>query len=314
MSGVINWIYQEDDLEFEEALRFEESITGRYVPLAHKAGLDFRVLRAGEIMASCLDGPVLRYRGEDLLATRQCYIAEDLSMEPQGLQHMRAIYRTLHASDSVLLNRSITGPDYLERDKLALLQHAANLGVPGLRTLAVPPKKYARRVIPEVERELGPGPYIVKPRELGMGVGVLRVESDQQLTATLDIVSTTGTGYIVQQFVPHRADMRVFVVDGRVVTSLSRKPRPGGYLASISQGGSLEVNDDHLQVEEMCNRIAGSLNAEFLCIDWLMTDSGPVLNEWSTASAGFTLLPEPQLTLLADAFFGWIGRKFENGA
>ncbi|MFF4806187.1 RimK family alpha-L-glutamate ligase [Streptomyces sp. NPDC001351] len=313
MAGIINWIYQEDDLEFDEVLRFEESLSKRYLPLAQKIGFDFRLIRAGEIMLSCVGKPVMRYGGEDLLETRQCYIAEDISMEPQGLQHMRAIYRTIHASDSVLLNRSISGPDYLERDKLALLQHAANLGVPGLKTIAVPPKKYARKVVPEVERELGPGPYIVKPRELGMGVGVLKVETDQQLASTIDIVSTTGTGYIVQKFLPHHADMRVFVVDGKVVTSLSRKPRPGGYLASISQGGSLEVNDDHLQVEEWCNRIAESLNAEFLCIDWLMTDSGPILNEWSTASAGFTLLPEPQLTLLADAFFGWIKRKFEEG-
>ncbi|WP_370121721.1 RimK family alpha-L-glutamate ligase [Streptacidiphilus sp. MAP12-33] len=311
---MINWIYQDDDLEFDEVLRFEKSLSERYLPLARRIGFDFRLLRAGEITVSCLDGPVMRYRGEDLLATRQCYIAEDISMAPQGLQHMRAIYRTIEASDSVLLNRSISGPDYLERDKLALLQYAAGLGVPTIGTLAVPAGKYARQVIPEVQREFGSGPYIIKPRELGMGVGVLKVESDQQLTSAIDIVSTTGTGYIVQPFLPHRADMRVFIVDGRVVTSLSRKPRPGGYLASISQGGSLEVNDDHLQVEEMCHRIGRNLDAQFLCVDWLMTDSGPVLNEWSTASAGFTLLPEPQLTVLSDAFFGWIKRTIEDGA
>ncbi|WP_240678486.1 ATP-grasp domain-containing protein [Streptomyces griseoviridis] len=310
---MINWIYQADDREHDSALQFEESLSKRYLPLAQKAGFDFRILQAGEIITSCLGGPVLRYRGEDLLSTRQCYIAEDLSRRPQGLQHMRAIYRTIYSSDSVLLNRSISGPDYLERDKLALLQHAAGLGVPTLKTISVPAEKYARRVIPEVRCYLGNGPYIVKPRELGMGVGVLKIETDQQLETAIDIVSTTGTGYIVQPFLPHSADMRVFVVDGRVVTSLSRKPRPGGYLASISQGGSLEVNDDHLQVEEWCNTVAESLNAEFLCIDWLMTDSGPILNEWSTASAGFTVLPEPQLTLLADAFFGWIKRKFEEG-
>ncbi|MET8541861.1 hypothetical protein ABZW03_14570 [Kitasatospora sp. NPDC004799] len=313
MNGVINWIYQDDDLEFEDALRFEESITRRYLPLAKRADFDFRPLRAGEITVSCLDGPVLRYRGENLLETRQCYIVEDLSMEPQGLQHMRSIYRTIRGSDSVLLNRSISGPDYLERDKLALLQHAAGLGVPTLRTVAVPPGKFARRVVPEVERELGAGPYIVKPRELGMGVGVLKIDSDQQLVSAIDLVAMTGTGHIVQPYLPHSADMRVYVVEGRVVTSLSRRPRPGGYLANVSQGGSSEVTDDHLQVEDLCHRIARSLDAEYLCIDWLMTDSGPVLNEWSTASAGFTVLPEPQLTTLADAFFGWIRRKFEDG-
>lgn len=310
MNGLITWIYQSEDSDPTEVERFEESITRRYSALSEPRGFDFRVIRATELIPSCAGKPVLRYRGEDLLEHRQCYIVEDMSTDPQGLHALRAVYRTIAASDSVLLNRSFDGPDYLERDKLALLQHAAALGVPTSGTVAIPPGKYARRAIAEARRVLGAGPYIVKPREMSSGTGVLRTESEQQLAAAVDIVAQSDSGYIIQPLITHHGDMRVYMADGRVVSSLTRRPKQDGYLASVSQGGSIEVNDDHLQVADHCERIAKSLNAEWLCVDWLMTDSGPVLNEWSTAHGGFTMMPEPQRTQVANAFFTWITHTY----
>lgn len=313
MGGLITWVYQDDDFTEADAEAFEESITRRYSEVAATIGFEFRVIRASEIIPSCLGKPVLRYRGADLLSRRQCFIVEDLSVHPQGLTAMRAVIRTVEASSSVLLNRSFAGQSYLEVDKLAMLQHAAKLGIATPGTVAVPAGRNARRVLGEVRGELGQGPYIVKPREMGGGFGVLRVDSEQHLGAALDIVSQAGAGYIVQPYLPHAGDMRVFVVDGEVVTSLTRRPRPGGYLANVSQGGTIETNADHLQVADQCVRIAKSLQAEFVGVDWLMTDSGPVLSEWCTAQVGFTLMPEPERTLVVNAFFGWIKRKFDEG-
>ncbi|MFE7097365.1 ATP-grasp domain-containing protein [Streptomyces erythrochromogenes] len=309
MNQLITWIYHSEDYDPYEVARFEQSITTRYSALARPHGLDFRVISATELVPSCVGRPVLRYRGADLLSQKQCYIVEDMSTDPQGAQALRAVYRTIAASDSVLLNRSFNGPDYLERDKLALIQYAAALGVPTIDTVGVPPGRYARRAIDEARLALGSGPLVIKPRELSGGTGVLRTESDQQLAAAVDIVAQTGAGYVIQPYLVHHGDMRVYVADGQVVCSLTRRPRKDGYLASVSQGGSIEVNKDHDLVAEHCERIARSLNAEWMCIDWLMTDSGPILNEWSTAHGGFTMMPEPERTQVANAFFGWIRRK-----
>src|SRR6185437_15656517 len=122
------WIYSADDMPPAECESFENSITERYRVFAAPYGLDFRVIRAGELIPACLGRPVLWYRGADLLSRPQCFIVEDMSKDPQGAQALRAIYRTIHASSCVLLNRAIKGPDFLERDKLAILQYAANLG------------------------------------------------------------------------------------------------------------------------------------------------------------------------------------------
>jgi glutathione synthase/RimK-type ligase-like ATP-grasp enzyme len=310
MTDLITWIYAADDIEPAASENFENSITERYRVFAAPYGLDFRVIRAGELVPACLGRPVLWYRGEDLLSRPQCFIVEDASKDPQAVQALRAIYRTIHASGCVLLNRAIQGPDFLERDKLAILQYATGLGIPTARTIAVPFGRYARRVLDEVERELGPGPYIVKPRDMSMGIGVLRVDSAQQLAAAIDIASQTGSGYIVQPLLENTGDMRVFVADGEVLASMTRRPAPGGYLANISHGASLDATDDHLKVAKSCQRIAQGLTAEWMCIDWLMTSSGPVLNEWCTAYGGFTILPEPARTRVADAFFLWIKKKF----
>lgn len=312
MTGLITWIYQSGDYTAEAAERFEKNLTEKYSAVAAPRGFDFRVIGAADLIPASLGKPVLRYRGTDLLAQRQCFIVGDKSLEPQGLEAMRAIYRTIEASDSVLLNRSISGPDYLERDKLALAQHAAGLKVPTIPTIAVPFGKYAKLAVDEVRREFGGGPCIIKPRELTMGIGVLRVDTPQQLVAALDIVAQSGLAYVVQPYLAHVADMRVYVADGEVITSLSRRPQPGGYLSNVSQGGTIEVNKDHEQVAEYCRAIAKSLHADYLCVDWLMTDAGPVLNEWSTAHGGFMVLPEPERSLVADAFFGWIGRTFHG--
>ncbi|GAB2806490.1 ATP-grasp domain-containing protein [Streptomyces daliensis] len=312
MRKTITWIYQSGDYTASAAARFEKGLTEKYSAVAEPRGFDFRVIGAAELIPSCLGKPVLRHRGEDLLAQRQCFIVGDKSLDPQALAAMRAVYRTIEASDSVLLNRAISGPDYLERDKLSLLQHAAKLGVPTASTIAVPFGRYAHLVLDEVEREIGPGPYIVKPRELTMGIGVLRVDSTQQLVSALDIVAQSGLPYIIQPYLPHTADMRVYVADGEVVTSLSKRPQPGGYISNISLGGTAEATQEHRQVVGHCRALAESLQAEYLCVDWLLTENGPVLNEWSTAHGGFLVLPEPGLTMVADAFFSWIERKF-NG-
>ncbi|WP_369181998.1 RimK family alpha-L-glutamate ligase [Streptomyces sp. Y1] len=309
MTGLITWIYPSEDYDPADIDAFETGITERYRKLANPRGFDFRVIPAADLVPLCLERPQLLHHGEDLLATPQSYIVEDASSHPQGAQALRAIYRTLHTAGAVLLNRAFTAPDYLERDKLALIQHAATVGVPTIPTIALPPGRHARRAVPLVRRALGEGPYIVKPRELSMGVGVLRVDTDQQLEAAVDLAAQSAAGYLVQPLLDHSGDMRVYLADGRIVTSLTRRPRPGGYLANLSQGGSAEANDDHHLVADHCRRIAESLGAQWLCVDWLTTPAGPVLNEWSTAHGGFTHLPQPQRDLVADAFFSWIHRR-----
>ncbi|QHC23603.1 ATP-grasp domain-containing protein [Streptomyces sp. GS7] len=305
---VLTWICHPDDLTPDYAAAIEADMTKEYTAAAERNGFTFRFLPANELVPVVADRPRLLHRGEDLLARRHCYLVDDVSADPQAAHFLRALYRTVDASDSVLLNRALRGPECLERDKLAMMLRAASLDVPTPRTVAVPFGRYARQALPVVREVVGDGPYVVKPREMGMGAAVLRVDTPEQLSAALDVVAQTGQNYLVQECLPITGDLRVMLVGGEVLVSLLRRPAAGRYRANLRQGGVAELDPDIAGVREMCLRIAGSLDAGYLHVDWLMTENGPVLGEWGTALAGFSLMPEPARTKVADAFFQWAHR------
>ncbi len=308
---VLTFITVQDDFEPRYIAGVAAQIEALYGAAAARHGIRYRTVEAAELVPGCVDGPRLWYRGEDLLAQRQCFIVSTSSWNAQAAEHLRAIYQTVGASDSVLLNGGIGGSEALEHDKLAILHHAASLGVPIPPTVVVPFGRYTRLAVPAVQREIPTGPYVIKPRDMLMGIGVLKVDTVEQLTAALDIGAAADQGFLVQRFLPNSGDLRTYVVDGEIVASQLRRPAPGNYLANISQGASgTAVESD--EVSEMCRRVVSSLGASYLCVDWLMTDDGPVLGEWATAAAGFSGLPEPARTSVADGFFGWVARRFKE--
>lgn len=302
----VTWIYQSADYSETAAADFVHDISRRYSALATPRGFAFEMIGAAEILVAAAPYPQLCYRGTDLLAERRAFIVGDKALTPQGQAHMQAVYRAIDISPAVLLNRSFKNSDYLERDKLAFAAYAATMAVPTIKTVSVPAGRIGRESAAGIVQAIGGFPLLLKPRELSMGIGVLRVDSHSQLIAALDIVGQSGFGYVAQPYLEHGGDMRVFVRNGKVVQSLLRRPAPGSHIASVSQGGSIEVTQDHLLVEDFCSRLGINLAAGWLCIDWLMTESGPILNEWSTAHGGFTLLPERERNIVADAFFDYI--------
>lgn len=308
MHRTLTWITLADDFEPRYIDGVADKLTALYETAARRHGFEFRFVEAAELVPACVDRPRLWHAGGDLLARRQCVMVSTASWNGQSAGFMQAIYRTVEASDSILLNQALrTGRESLEHDKLAILHRAAALGVPVPPTVVVPFGRYARSALPVVESEIPHGPYLLKPREMGMGFAVLKLDTLEQLTAALDICAGADQGFIVQQYLPNTGDMRTYIVDGQIVTAQLRRPAPGNYLANISQGGSGSAAAT-AEVEKHCRRIVTDLDASYLCIDWLMTDQGPVLNEWGTAVAGFSGLPEPERTWVADAFFAWAGR------
>lgn len=314
VAKTLTWIVQPEDFDPPYVAKIEAKLGKLFRDVAARFDFSFRFVNAHDVVPLCDGLPRLLYKGEDLLAAEpQCFLVDESSWNAQSGHFLQAIYRTIVASGSVLLNRSITGPDYLERDKLAMMHRAASLNIRTAATVAVPPGRFARSVLPVVQRIIGDGPYILKPRELGMGISVLKTDTMEQLRSALDIAAQSGIGYIVQPFISNQGDCRVYMLDGNIVGSQLRLPPQSGYLANISQGGSGQPAPDLTPVRQQCCRIAEDLQATYLCVDWLMTEEGPVLNEWGTALAGFSGLPEPDRTAVADVFMGWVKRSARLG-
>ncbi|MEV8333894.1 ATP-grasp domain-containing protein [Streptomyces niveus] len=303
--GTVNCVYRPDDFLPGVADEILKRKSPGLAGAADRAGFALRFIPVQELIPASDDRPRLWHQGEDLLSTRQCYQVDDFSWDPQASHVLKAVYRTIQESDSLLLNRSMDGPEYLATDKLAIAQHAASLGIPTPASIAVPYGRHARSVLSLVEENLGQGPYILKPREMGMGFAVQKIDTFQQLPAAIDMVAQAGTGYIVQPYLPHSADVRIYLTEGEIIAALHRTAGEGAYMTNVSQGGVSRVLPGWKEVEEQCFTIATSLRASCLLIDWLLTPSGPVLDEWSSGFGSFpTHAPE-----VGDAFFSWVRRK-----
>lgn len=314
-SPILTFVYRPDDFDPDFVAVAQPRTAAAYGEYAELAGFTFRMVPVNELLPTCVDRPRLWWRGEDLLATRQCFQVDDFSWDPQASHYLAAVRHTVEASDSVLLNGFFTGPPHLVTDKLAMVQRAARLGIPAVDTIAVPFGRYARRVVDVVRDAFGSGPYIVKPRELGMGFSVIKAESPEQLAATVDLVAQSGIGYVVQPFVANDGDLRVHLIDGEIVAGLHRRPATGHYLANVGQGGSTTAAVVTDTVRTLSKTVVDDLRASLLWVDWLMTGDGPVLNEWSTGFGGFTGQPLPEIEReVGAAVFAWVRRMLATAS
>jgi len=284
----------------DEINRGTEGARKLVLPSAERNGFSMTLIASSDVVLLTGSNPKIYFENEDLLATRRCFTVGRSSANPAAARYLTAIYEAILASDSILLNDSILRSESLERDKLALAAHASKLGVRVIPTISVPFGPYAQRCLKLAENTNSEA-WILKPREMGSGQAVLKVESLQQLRAAIDIAAQTGHAYVVQPWLKNEGDLRVYVMGDEIFASVLRKPKAGGYLANLSKGGRHEGVTVSAELRENCLKISKSLQARYLVIDWLVTPDGYVLNEWTTALAGFGLSEE-----IADRFFTWV--------
>lgn len=272
-------------------------------------GYALRVVQSHLIVPGWAGGPRLWVNGEDLLDERRGFMVTGWTWDAAAATHISAISRAIRASSSVLLTDGILDPERLGGDKLAMYHFAGERGVPVLPTVSVPWGRHASAALEQVARHLGGDGYVVKPREMARGFGVLKVDTIEQLAATIDLLTPSALGCVVQPYYANSGDLRVYVHRGEVIAGLLRKPAPGGYLANISQGGSGSAMSVPADIRAHSERLAGDLDSPYLCIDWLLSDAGPIFNEWMTVSAAFENLPEPEKTKVSDALFATIADR-----
>lgn len=301
----VTFIYQLDDV-LDGQIEYEIECNRRlFEPGARAQGIEYSFCRADELLPIVYQRPALLHAGKDLLAEPRCFAVSRVTWNAAADRFLKAVYETILASDSLLLNRSGMGTDALEHDKLSICAFARSLGIPTVDTYVVPFGKYAPRVL----KALPDGAeWIVKPRDMGMGMAVLKAARGHQLRSALDLVSQSANSYIIQPFIRNEGDLRVYIVDGRVEGTLLRRSADGDYISNVSHGAT-PLWDVALpaDVESMSLNIAGALRASYLCIDWLLAEDGPLLNEWCTVMAGFRGSEK-----FGHAFFAWIARRIQE--
>lgn len=163
------------------------------------------------------------------------------------------------------------------RDKLRCLQLLAmeNLGVP--KTIYTDFSSDAKKVIAAV----GGTPLIIKLLEGTHGLGVILAETDKTAESVLDAFYKIKERVIVQEFIEESkgADVRAFVVDGKIVAAMKRKALPGEFRSNLHRGGnSIHIKLTQAEIDTAL-RATELLGLDVAGVDMLQSDRGPLVLE-----------------------------------
>ncbi len=141
--------------------------------------------------------------------------------------------------------------------------------------LPVPPTLVCQQAEAAMEAfaQLG-GDVVVKPLFGSEGRGMVRVSDPELAWRTFRTLERTASVLYLQQFVHHPGwDLRIFVLDGRVLTAMRRQAH-GNWRTNVAQGGRGEPVRVGRQEEHLALRAATALGAQAAGVDLLTGPDG----------------------------------------
>jgi RimK family alpha-L-glutamate ligase len=123
-------------------------------------------------------------------------------------------------------------------------------------------------------RRLG-GDVIVKPLFGSMGLGMVRVSDEEMAFRVFKTIEQIRGVYYLQRTIPHDgADLRAFVVGGRVLGAVER--RSNGWRTNLSRGGSARSVALSDELGTLAVRAAAAAGADYAGVDLLADRSGVI--------------------------------------
>ena len=117
-------------------------------------------------------------------------------------------------------------------------------------------------------------PLVVKPVYGGYGDGVLKLERMEDLRDLLSIyLRKNSHPLIIQEYIPYRHDVRVFVVGNRVVCAMERIPK-NDWRANCSLGAETKRFYIEGDVEDLVLRCVKKTGAHIVGVDVLIDEEG----------------------------------------
>jgi ribosomal protein S6--L-glutamate ligase len=174
---------------------------------------------------------------------------------------------TLHGSDGI--SRS--------RDKLRSMQILSRAGV------GLPTTSFAHSIqdIDGLLEVVGGTPVVIKLLEGTQGLGVVLAETKKAAESVIGAFHQLDANILVQQFIKEAggADIRAFVVGGKVVAAMRRQGAPGDFRSNLHRGGRAEVIKLTPSERSAAVRATKSLGLGVAGVDLLQSEEGPMVLE-----------------------------------
>jgi ribosomal protein S6--L-glutamate ligase len=216
--------------------------------------------------------PEIHYRGGRILDNFDAIIPR---IRPSITFYGCALTRQFEALKVYCLNSAAAITQ--SRDKLYSLQLLLNHGVD------IPTTGFANSPLDtdDLIKMVGGSPLIVKLLEGTQGKGVVLAETKKAAESVINAFKSLNANILVQEFIKEAngKDLRLFVIDGKVVATIQREAIAGEFRANIHLGGTASVIKPTVEEKKIAIKAAKAMDLKVAGVDIIRSAKGPLLLE-----------------------------------
>jgi ribosomal protein S6--L-glutamate ligase len=163
------------------------------------------------------------------------------------------------------------------RDKLRCLQILAREGI----GLPVTGFAHATQDIDGLIDTVGGAPVVIKLLEGTQGIGVVLAETHNAAKSVIEAFRQLEANILVQEYIKesHGADIRCFVIGGKVIAAMKRQGAEGDFRSNLHRGGKAEKVKLTPEEKTTAIRAVKAMGLSVAGVDLLRSNHGPVVIE-----------------------------------
>ena len=163
------------------------------------------------------------------------------------------------------------------RDKLRCLQLLSRKGI----GLPVTGFANSTKDIQGLIDLVGGAPLVIKLLEGTQGIGVILAETRKAAEAVIEAFRGLDANILVQEYIKESkgADIRAFIVGGKIVAAMKRQGPPGEFRSNLHRGGVAERIKLTPEERSTALRSALAMGLKVAGVDLLRSNHGPVVME-----------------------------------
>ncbi len=244
----------------------------RLIEAATERGHEIKVLDALRCyMNIASHKPTIHYKGGELTGFDAVIPRIGASITFYGTSVLRQfeVMGVYPLNESVAISRS--------RDKLRSMQLLSRRG------LGMPVTGFANKPddVKDLIKMVGGAPLVIKLLEGTQGIGVVLAETAKAAESVIEAFMGVKADILVQEYIKEAggADIRCFVIGGKVVAAMKRQAIAGEFRSNLHRGGSASLIKITPEERSTAVRAARVMGLNVAGVDILRSNHGPVIME-----------------------------------
>lgn len=277
----------------------------RLIEAAEERGHEIHVLDALRCyMNIASHKPTMHYKGNKLQDFEAIIPRIGASITFYGTSVLRQfeMMGVYPLNESVAISRS--------RDKLRSMQLLSRKGV------GMPVTGFANKPddVKDLIKMVGGAPLVIKLLRGTQGIGVVLAETQKAAESVIEGFMGVKADILVQEYIREAggADIRCFVIGGKIVAAMKRQALPGEFRSNLHRGGTSSLIRITPEERSTAVRAAKIMGLNVAGVDLLRSNHGPVVMEVNS-SPGLRGIEEATGKDIAGLIIGFIEKNHKMG-